>query len=218
MIGVAALVLAAGSGTRLGERKQFLELTPGERLIDRTIRTSRQCADWVGAVVPADAVSDGVEGRGPSVDFVTAGGVDRLSSLRAGLVAVPTDADVLVIHSASHPLASPELIETLITAIRDGADGAVPILAAVDVIKRVGDDGSITTVGREGLGTAQAPMAYRTEALRDALADGATHIEESMALEAAGGAIQAVPGEVSNIHVTDEASLAVVRRLAGSSS
>jgi 2-C-methyl-D-erythritol 4-phosphate cytidylyltransferase len=211
---VATLVLAAGSGSRLGERKQFLELVPGERLVDRAIQTSRAHSGWIGAVVPTNAVSDSFGPEHPAVDRVIAGGADRLSSLRAGLALVPDNAEIVVVHSASHPLASAGLIARLISAVHAGADGVVPILEAVDVIKRVDADGSISTVGREGLGAAQVPMAYAADPLRAALADGAFHIEESMALEAAGGTLRSIAGEVGNIHVTDEASLDLARRLA----
>ena len=93
----------------------------------------------------------------------------------------------------------------------------VPILAVADTVKRRNDDGSLTTVGREGLGTAQAPMAYRRPVLDRALADAAATggvVEESMAVEHIGGRVVAVDGEPVNLHVTDRRSLAIARRLA----
>ena len=227
---VAAIITAAGSGTRMGAEKQFLELTAGERIVDRVVTTCRATCAWVGVVVPPAS-----GWSGPPVDAVIDGGADRLASVAAGLAAVPAWAEVVVVHSASHPLASPGLVRRLLAAVDGGADGAVPVLAAVDVIKRRNDDGTLTTVGRDGLGTAQAPMAWSRTTLERALAevgpeaakapDGAVAaasadavvevvVEESGAVERIGGRIVAVDGELANLHVTDRASLAVVRALA----
>jgi 2-C-methyl-D-erythritol 4-phosphate cytidylyltransferase len=206
---VAAIITAAGSGTRLGAPKQFLELTPGERIIDRVVATGRAVADWVGLVVPP-----GVAWEGSAVDAVIEGGATRFESVAAGVAAVPPDVDVVVVHSASHPLASVELVRRLIGAVEAGADGAVPFLPAVDVIKRHNDDGTLTTIGREGLGEAQAPMVYARPSLDRALAEIGTAVEESAAVEAVGGKVVAVEGELTNLHVTDRWSLEVLRHLA----
>ncbi len=216
----ASVITAAGSGTRMGARKQFLELAPGERIIDRVAATCRSTTSWVGLVVPPGSGWDG-----DPVDAVVDGGADRLASLAAGLAAVPPEAEIVVVHSASHPLASVELVERLVRAVEGGADGAVPWLAAVDVVKRRHDDGTLTTVGRDGLGTAQAPMAWSRATLDRALAAVAAGpdddravavpiVEESAAVEAVGGRVVAVDGELTNLHVTDPASLEVIRRLA----
>ena len=210
---VAAIITAAGSGTRMGAAKQFLELTPEERIIDRVVATCRATCGWVGVVVPADS-----GWTGAPVEAVIEGGADRLDSLAAGMTAVPPEATVVVAHSASHPLASTDLVRRLIRAVEAGADGAVPLLAAVDVIKRRNADGTLTTVGRDGLGAAQAPMAWSRAMLDRALAARSNAkpppVEESAAVEAIGGRVLAVDGELANVHVTDPASLAVVRALA----
>lgn len=215
---VAAVITAAGSGTRMGEPKQFLDLTPGERLIDRVVATCRARCAWVGVVLPAGSVWSGAP-----VDAVIDGGADRLTSLTAGVAAVPADVDVVVVHSASHPLASVDLIDRLTAAVERGADGAVPVLAVVDVVKRRHADDTLSTVGREGLGTAQAPMAWSRPVLDRALVSQAElgvgdpnrAVEESAAVEAIGGRVVAVDGELRNLHVTDPESLAVARALAG---
>ena len=209
MSNVAAIVTAAGSGTRMGAPKQFLELTPGERIIDRVVTTCRDTADWVGVVVPPGTGWDG-----QPVDAVIEGGATRFESVAAGVAAVPPEIDVVVVHSASHPLASVELVRRLIAAVIAGADGAVPFQPAVDVVKRLAEDGTLSTVGREGLGNAQAPMAYARPSLDRALAEVDTAVEESAAVEAIGAKVVAVEGELANLHVTDQTSLDVIRRLA----
>jgi 2-C-methyl-D-erythritol 4-phosphate cytidylyltransferase len=206
---IGALVTAAGSGARFGAEKQFVALAGSERLVDAAVSTSRAVAGWVGVILPAGRHWDGA-----AVDDACAGGASRYESLLAGLARVPRSVEVLLVHSASHPLATVALAGAVLAAVAAGADGAVPVLDAVDVVKRHRGDGTITTVGRQGLGLAQSPMAFRREALDrafDAVADG---VEESQLVEAIGGRVVAVAGEVTNVHVVDQASLEMVRALA----
>lgn len=193
----------------MGTRKQFLELAPRVRVVDSAVVACRAVADWVGVILPPETAWDG-----PPVDAVVDGGTDRYASIVAGVAAVPADATIVVIHSASHPLASEALVRTLVAAIDDGADGAVPVQRSADVIKRIADDGTLTTVGRDGLGWAQAPTAWRRSVLDRALATVDSAIEEGEAVEAIGGRVVAIPGELGNLHITDPTSLELARRLA----
>lgn len=211
MTRIAAVVLAAGSGTRMGALKQFLELVPGERIVDRVVGTCREATDWVGVVLPP-----GTAWVGAPVDAVIDGGATRFESIVAGATAVPPAAEIVVVHSASHPLASAGLVERVVAAVEGGADGAVPVTWAVDTVKRQESDGTLTTVGREGLALAQVPMAYARSVLDRALQSVESAVEESVAVEAIGGRVVAVDGEFANLHVTDLTSLAAIRLLAGS--
>lgn len=203
------MITAAGAGTRLGARKQFIELAPAERLVDRTVTTARSVADWVGLLLPGDVTWDG-----DPVDALGSGGGSRYDTVERGLSLIPPDIEIVLVHSASHPLATEALARRLIEAVRAGADGAVPFLPAVDVVKRCTDDGVLATVGREGLGSAQCPMAFSRSMLDRAFAETETGTEESAVVEAVGGRVVAVDGEVGNIHVVDRPSLAVARHLA----
>ena len=217
--GVAAVVLAAGSGSRMGTGalgpKQFLPLIGDERLVDRAVATCRAVADWVGVAIPEDAAWDG-----ETIDAVITGGLTRMDTVAAAVAAVPADARIVLVHSASHPLASTALLQRTVAAVRAAADGAVAVLDAVETIKHHNPDGTLSTIGRAGYGTAQAPMAYRRASLDQAMtalaagALGTDIVEESMAVEAVGGRVVAVQGEATNLHVTDPTSLAMVRRLA----
>lgn len=209
------MVTAAGSGHRFGAEKQFVPLTAERRLVDAAVSACRAVASWVGVILPPGRRWDG-----EPVDATCSGGASRYASIKAGLGCVPPDIGVLLIHSASHPLASVGLAARTVAAVVDGAgegsgvDGAVPVLDAVDVVKRRGADGSLTTVGREGLGLAQSPMAFRRAVLDHAFDEINEGVEESQLVEAIGGRIVAVDGEITNLHIVDQASLAVARALA----
>lgn len=205
---IAALITAAGSGTRFGAEKQFLELRAGVRLVDAAIAVCRPLVDWIGVLVPP-----GHQWNGPPVDHAGPGGDSRQATLAAGLAALPPNVRRVLIHSASHPLASPTTAKAALDAVANGADAGVPLWGPPDVIKD--DRGSgLVTVGREGFGLAQSPMAFNREALERAFAAGLSATEESALVELNGGRVVAVPGELTNVHVIDPESLAVARAIA----
>ena len=116
----AIVAWRAGTGTRFGAPKQFADLG-GRPLVSWSLETARQVCDGVVLVLPADAA--------PSdwpVERVVAGGATRSESVRAGLAAVPDDADIIAVHDAARPLARPELWAAVLGAVAAGADGAVP--------------------------------------------------------------------------------------------
>src|SRR5580765_944436 len=98
-----AIVVAAGSGDRYGRPKQF-DLLGGRRLLDWAVEAATAACDGVVTVLPAGHDEPG---------SVT-GGATRSASVRAGLAALPADADIVVIHDAARPLAGPELFEQVI--------------------------------------------------------------------------------------------------------
>lgn len=210
---VGCIVLAAGEGTRFGEPKQFEELLPGVRLVDASVATAVENCDQVVLVLPP-----GHDWSGDRVGQTVSGGTSRLESVAAGLGSMPGEVDVVVVHDAAHPLASGKLFSDVVAAIELGADGAVPFQPVADVVKKSEDDGSLTTVGRDGLGLAQMPMGFRHDALRqshNAVRQGAVgYREDSMLLEAMGYEVVATPGESRNIHVVTRADLEHARVLA----
>ena len=210
---VSAIVLAAGASARFGASKQFIELFPGVRLIDKALDAVFEITDRVTLVLPP-----GHEWHGPRVDATVPGGSSRVASVNAGLSALAGDPEIIVVHDAAHPLASRSTFLDLIEAILAGADAAVPVLSLGDVVKRQDRQGRITTVGRDGLGLAQVPMAFSTTALLSAHAAPTTtdtpYWEDSMLIERDGGIVVAVPGSSRNIHVVTPEDLSVARALA----
>lgn len=207
---VGGLILAAGSGARFGSPKQFLEILPGRRLIDAAVTTVKATCDETVIVLPAGHLWDGEQ-----VDAVADGGADRLGSVRAGLAELSSTCDVILVHDAGHPLATIETAAATIAAVLGGADAAVPWLPVVDVLKRLADDGSLETAGRDGLGQAQTPHAFRADVLRRLHESAVTNAwEDTQLIEEQGGRVVPVPGDAANIHVVTPDDLEVVRRLA----
>ena len=199
-----AIVVAGGSGLRFGGRKQFLPLA-GQPVASWSVRAAASVADGVVLVVP-----DGEDGGHLGATVVVTGGATRADSVRAGLAAVPDDAEIIVVHDAARPLATPALFAAVVDAVRTrGVDGAVPVLPVADTLKRV-DGGRVrATVDREGMYTVQTPQAFAADALRQVHAGGGQATDDAGLLEDAGRAVAAVEGEPRNLKLTGPGDLAL---------
>ena len=202
-----AIVVAAGGGTRFGAAKQFAPLG-GVSVLERAVATARDTCAGVVVVLAAGAQWDASEG----VRVVT-GGATRSDSVRAGLAAVPDDAEIVVVHDAARPLASRQLFESVIDAVAGGADGAVPAIAVADTVKRVRDHRVVETVPRDGLVAVQTPQAFRAAALRAAHRAGALGTDDAELVEANGGVVVVVEGERDNFKLTVAADLDLAQAL-----
>ncbi len=198
-------MVAAGRGSRFGGAKQY-EVVAGRRVLDWALVAARPVSDGVVVVVEAARLAD----PEPLADAVVAGGLTRSASVRAGLVAVPGSAEVVVVHDAARPCASPALFASTVAAVRAGADAAVPGLSVVDTIKRVGGDAVVVeTPDRATLVAVQTPQAFAAGRLRAVHAAGVAEGTDDAALvEAAGGRVVVVPGEAANAKITDPGDLA----------
>lgn len=207
--GVWGIILAAGAGQRFGARKQFLPLVGDERLVDACVRATRQACGGVVLVLPPGTAWDG-----PAVDVVVEGGTTRNASMRSGLAAVPSSAEIVVLHAASHPLAHPSTFDAVIEQVRAGAAAAVPGLRPPEVVRRVTEGLLTEDLGRDDLVLIQSPIALRTSVLRE-LSEraGDDVVEETHLLLAAGEQVAVVPGDPHNVHVTNEADLELARAL-----
>jgi 2-C-methyl-D-erythritol 4-phosphate cytidylyltransferase len=213
--GTVAIVLAAGSGTRLGATvpKAFVPL--GDATMLTFAATAAAACPGVDSLVIV--VPPGWERRAEALIraskpcAVVAGGLSRQDSVRLGLRSVPGDADNILCHDAARPFASPELFSAVLSALED-ADGVVPVVPVPDTVKRLKEWMVVGTEPRHELGLAQTPQAFRAEPLRLAHAtpvvdqEGAT--DDAALLERARYRVRAVPGEPGNFKITTPEDLA----------
>lgn len=199
-----AVVVAAGAGTRFGERKQYLPLA-GARVLDWALREPLTWCDGVVLVVPPDVVDD----PEPEVDVVVAGGATRSASVRHGLAAVPDDAEVIVVHDAARPVPVPGVWERVLAAVADGADAAVPAVAVTDSLRhREGH-----SVDRSGLVSVQTPQGFRARSLRAAHATEGDATDDAALVEAVGGRVVVVEGDPANLKITTPVDLSFAELL-----
>ena len=204
--GVWTIVVAAGSGSRFGAPKQFLELA-GTRVVDRSVAEAARHSEGIVVVVPVNpmpddhppTVAEGVVLR------VVPGGASRSDSVRKGLVMVPASAEVILVHDAARPLASASVYAAAIAAIRRGADAAVPVVELADTIRR--KDGGV--VDRNELVAVQTPQAFRPDLLRRAHESEPEATDDASVVERLGAEVELVNGERRNLKITTPHDLEV---------
>lgn len=199
---VWTIVVAGGSGQRFGGLKQFSELG-GRRMVDWAVDAASKVSSGVVVVVPAEQASDAdfVAPRGAT--RVVAGGSSRSESVRRGLDAVPSDADVVCVHDAARPFAGEALFRTVIAAIAERVDAAIPGIAVTDTIKVVDDHGAVvSTPDRASLRAVQTPQAFRASVLRAAHSTNPEATDDAAVVEANGGYVVVVQGDADNRKIT----------------
>jgi 2-C-methyl-D-erythritol 4-phosphate cytidylyltransferase len=211
---IAAILVAAGPGSRLGARvpKAFVGLA-GLPLFIRSLRTLLDAPSIgsVAIVVPAAELREAqrlADAHGPwrCAIAVAAGGAQRQDSVRAGLAVVDPAAELIAIHDAARPFASPAVIEAVVAAAaRHGA--AIAAAPVTDTLKRVDAGGIIeTTLPRERMWSAQTPQAFRAALIRDAhrqgAATGGTATDDAVLVERLGARVFVVPSSADNRKIT----------------
>jgi 2-C-methyl-D-erythritol 4-phosphate cytidylyltransferase len=201
---VAAVVVAAGRGTRFGGEKQFLFID-GDTVAARSVSRAREVSDLVVLVVP-----EGYSGTGEGADVVVTGGDPRAASVRNGL-AHCGDADIIIVHDAARPNASGDLFRAIVRTIEEGADAVAPGLPVADTVKRVTLDGTKTvvaeTLNREDLVAVQTPQGFRRDVLERAHATSDVATDDAGLVEAIGGLVVVIPGEATNLKITHPSDL-----------
>jgi 2-C-methyl-D-erythritol 4-phosphate cytidylyltransferase / 2-C-methyl-D-erythritol 2,4-cyclodiphosphate synthase len=209
-----ALLLAAGSGTRIGRSgKAFIDLG-GIPMVLHSYRSMAACRAIEGVVILVPVAlletahrciqSEDADLRERTI--VRAGGGTRQASVHLGLEELPTQVDAVICHDAARPFASSALFDRVVQGLEGEADGVIPMVPVPDTIKRVRDGIVVETLPRHELGLVQTPQAFRRAALEDAhrRADpaGPSATDDAMLLEAAGYRVAVVEGEPANFKIT----------------
>lgn len=199
---IAAILVAAGTGTRFGTDtpKQFLTLAgrPVIRHAAEALRAHAPLLQPVGDAATIDAALDGIDHL-PTVP----GGASRQDSVRAGLEAlVPHEPDIVLVHDAARPNIPPGTVPALLAALQRHP-GAIPALPVADTLKHATAGIIERTVPRDGLYRAQTPQAFRFPVLLAAHRAGTVGATDDAALlEAIQEHVAIVPGHEDNIKLT----------------
>ncbi len=219
---IGVVVVAAGSGTRLGAGapKAFVGIDGSSILRHALTSVFAAPTAQVVIVAPAgregDALSEALAAAGERRDLVSvvAGGETRQASVAAGLAALWADVEVVLVHDAARALTPAEVFERVIAAIDAGAAGAIPVLPVIDTVKRVVGHEIVAAVDRAELAAAQTPQGFRRDVLDAAYAAARVDFTDDAALVAeAGHAVAAVPGHPLAFKITTTADLDRARHL-----
>jgi 2-C-methyl-D-erythritol 4-phosphate cytidylyltransferase len=188
-----------------GDRPKALLPLAGEPLLVHAVRALR-AAPSVGPVVvaaPSTYLAEVIALLSSYDVVVVPGGAERQDSVRRGLAALPPDVDLVLVHDAARALAPPALVESVVAALRAGADAVVPVLPVTDTVKQVDGDRVVATVDRSQLRAVQTPQGFRRSVLEQAHAQdigGAT--DDAALVEQLGRTVLTVPGDVEAFKVT----------------
>ena len=228
MSSIAAIVPAAGLGTRMGHEtpKQFLELG-GVPLVILSLRRVAACPLITRIIVatrPEEIVR--LEARIRQENFtqpvrVVKGGDTRQASVAQALQQVPEDTELVVVHDAVRPFVTVEQITRVIEEARrcKAAILGIPAMDTVKEVKRASlpeDVALITaTVPRERVVLAQTPQVFETRLLKEAFAgaeeDGVNASDEAGLVERLGHEVHVVHGSERNIKITRPADMELAR-------
>ncbi|MFZ0847049.1 MAG: bifunctional 2-C-methyl-D-erythritol 4-phosphate cytidylyltransferase/2-C-methyl-D-erythritol 2,4-cyclodiphosphate synthase [Pseudolabrys sp.] len=211
---VAAVIVAAGRGTRAGSDlpKQFRQVG-GEIMLSRTLSLFAEHAEvsLVQAVIHPDDI-DLYRGIAQDNDVVLPqafGGATRQASVRAGLEALEVHKpDIVLIHDAARPFASAQLVARAIVAAQT-TGAAIPALPVTDTVKTVDALGYVDkTLDRASLRLVQTPQGFAFDALlaahrRAAQAGREDFTDDAALAEWAGMKVTLFAGEVGNIKITN---------------
>ncbi|MEL6584412.1 MAG: bifunctional 2-C-methyl-D-erythritol 4-phosphate cytidylyltransferase/2-C-methyl-D-erythritol 2,4-cyclodiphosphate synthase [Pseudomonadota bacterium] len=167
---VAALIVAAGRGTRAGQPgpKQYVPLS-GEAVLTHTLRAmlAHPKITMVQVVIHADDLAPYTAAKvdDPRLLPPVTGGETRSASVKAGLNALKSHSPAYVlIHDAARPFVLLEMLDELIDVLESGAEGACPCLPVVNALWE-GTDTLDTPRPRDGLLRAQTPQGFAFDAI-----------------------------------------------------
>jgi 2-C-methyl-D-erythritol 4-phosphate cytidylyltransferase/2-C-methyl-D-erythritol 2,4-cyclodiphosphate synthase len=209
---VAAVVVAAGRGLRAGGDipKQYRTIG-GEPIIRPSVRLY-SVHDEIAMVQPVIHPDDGALFAQACEGLVALppvlGGASRQASVRAGLEALASRApDIVLVHDAARPFASPALVCRAIAAVA-ATGAAIPVLPVTDTVKIVDDSGRVQqTLDRSRLRSVQTPQAFGFASLLDAHRRAAAlghdeFTDDAAIAEWAGMTVEVFEGERANVKLT----------------
>jgi len=209
---VSAIIVAAGSGARLGARtaKAFVTLG-GAPLLTLALRTAGAVStiDEVIVAIPAGMEREArraSELAGLAIPLKTiAGGAERQDSVRIALELTSAESEFVIVHDAARPFATAAMLEAALAKAAEVAAAIVAVPVA-DTLKRV-EDGIIgATIARAGLWQAQTPQAFRRELLMRAhqwaLREGIAATDDADLVARLGAPVAIVKGSTLNFKIT----------------
>lgn len=216
----AAVIVAAGSASRMGGIDKVMAELGGEPMIKRTVRTFQEC-DAVSEIVIVTRedlilpITEACKEFG-KVNAVVKGGSSRQESVQLGLNTVSGKAKLVAIHDGARPLVTWQLIDWVIRAANTyGA--AAPAIPVKDTIKTVQGGVVVNTPDRSQLRAVQTPQVFDYDLLRGALKkayqDGAEVTDDCSAVERLGMTVKIVEGDERNLKVTTPMDLKIAEML-----
>ena len=211
-----AVIVAAGSASRMGGIDKVMALLKGEPMIVRTVRAFQEC-DCIREIVIVTREDLIVPIRDlchsfDKVKLVMAGGTTRQESVERGLGALSEKMELVAVHDGARPLITWQVIDRAVRAANTYF-AAAPAIPVKDTIKVVGGGMIASTPERRTLQAVQTPQCFDLDLLKGALmqarADKAELTDDCSAVERLGMSVKIVEGDERNIKVTTPLDLKI---------
>lgn len=209
---IGVVIVAAGSGLRFGEKKQFKKLNNKSLYLYSLEKFHNATSiSEIVLVVPCGlkrAISSEVNKYGKYVKVVV-GGKLRQDSVLAGVNALTPDCNLVCVHDAARPYVTNTIIENAIAICKEH-DGAVVAIPSRDTVKEVHKNSNLVkrTIPRDTVWLAQTPQVFHREKLLSALAyantNGIAVTDEATLLESLDFSVAVVEGSPNNFKITTQ--------------
>jgi 2-C-methyl-D-erythritol 4-phosphate cytidylyltransferase len=218
----AAIIVAAGRGSRLGAPDKILLTLGGRPLLCLSVDAAEAAASVKDIIIVAglhtkakiERLVDESDWR--KVRHVALGGDRRQDSVEAGLRLVAADVSIVAVHDGARPLVTAELFDDCVAAALKSR-AAIAAYPIPDTLKRVHVGQVVETVPRDDMWAAQTPQAFEAALLRQSFAYAGTHnlevTDESGLMEAQGIPVAIVPSTSRNLKVTRPEDLPLAEAL-----
>ncbi len=215
-----AVIVAAGTASRMGGIDKVLADLKGEPMIVRTVRAFDTCdaIKEIVVVTREDLIEEITRlcSDYPKVKAVVAGGADRPQSVRNGLNALSKKVKLAAIQDGARPLITGQVIDRTVRAAHT-YKAAAPGIPVKDTVKIVQRGVVSTTPDREQLRAIQTPQVFDIDLLKVALEkakkDNATITDDCSAVERIGMSVKIVEGDERNIKITTPMDLKIAALL-----
>jgi len=207
-LGVGAVVVAAGSSSRMGGVDKIFAAVLDRPLVCYALDQLEAFppVTEIMLVLDSGSLTQGrelVDARGyRKVTHVCPGGKRRQDSVRSGLDAL-TPCDWVIVHDGARPCLDLPMLERGLAAVQE-AGAAVAGVPVKDTIKVVSDQGAVVdTPDRKSLWTAQTPQVFRYDLLRDAHDRCIEDVtDDAMMVESLVHSVKMFLGSYENLKVT----------------
>ena len=215
-----AVIVAAGTASRMGGIDKVMAELKGEPMIARTVRTFQEC-DAISEIVIVTREDlivpiTNLCREMPKVKAVVAGGKSRQESVGLGLNALSNQVKLAAVHDGARPLISWQVIDRTVRAA-NSYGAAAPAIPVKDTIKVVEGRVVKNTPDRSTLFAVQTPQIFDFDLLRGALKKaeqtGAAVTDDCSAVELMGMSVKIVEGDERNIKVTTPMDLKIAEML-----
>ena len=215
-----AVIVAAGSASRMGGIDKVMAELGGEPMIKRTVRTFQECdaIQEIVVVTRPDLILPVMDlcAEFNKVKAVVAGGSSRDESVGMGLNTLSKQVKLVAVQDGARPLVTWQLVDRVVRAA-NSYGAAAPAVPVKDTIKVVQGGIVAATPDRETLKAVQTPQVFDFDLLRGALKkakeDGAAITDDCSAVERLGMSVRIVEGDEKNLKVTTPMDLKIAQML-----